>query len=92
MAGDPALLIVDGPTTALDVTTQAQALNLLADSQQRRGPAYLFITHSLAAVRYISHRVAVIYLGGIFEIAPARTFFDRPRHPNAEALVYAVPA
>jgi peptide/nickel transport system ATP-binding protein len=89
-AGDPRLVVCDEPTSALDVSVQAAILNLLADLQRREGVTYLFISHDLGVVRYLSDRIAVLYLGRVMEIGPAETVFSGPHHPYTEALLSAV--
>jgi peptide/nickel transport system ATP-binding protein len=91
LAGEPDVLVADEPTTALDVTIQAQILDLLRDLQRERHLALLLITHDLAVVAGMAHRVALMYAGQIVEIAPAGDFFARPCHPYAQALLRALP-
>jgi peptide/nickel transport system ATP-binding protein len=90
-AGDPRIVVCDEPTSALDVSVQAAILNLLTDLQRREQVTYLFISHDLGVVRYLSDRIAVLYLGRIMELGPAERVFSGPHHPYTEALLSAVP-
>ncbi len=91
-AGEPKLVVCDEPTSALDVSVQAAILNLLVELQAKERVSYLFISHDLGVVRYVSDRIAVLYLGRLMELGPSEVVFSRPHHPYTEALLSAVPA
>jgi dipeptide transport system ATP-binding protein len=88
---EPKILVLDEPVSALDVSIQAQILNLLADLQEKRGLTYVFISHALAVVRHVADSVMVMYLGRGVEVAPSETLFATPRHPYTQALLAATP-
>lgn len=87
----PEFIVFDEPTSSLDVSVQAQILNLVKELQQRHGYSYLFVSHNLSVIKHVSHRVAVMYLGKIVEAAPRHALFDRPLHPYTRALLTSVP-
>ena len=88
---DPEFIVADEPVSALDVSIQAQILNLLMDAQSERGLTYMFITHDLAVVKHFCSKVAVMYLGTVCELSPTAMLFETPRHPYTQALLSAIP-
>ena len=91
-AGDPRVVVCDEPTSALDVSVQAAILNLLVELQAKKQVSYIFISHDLGVVRYLSDRIAVLYLGQVMELGPASEVFSGPHHPYTEALLSSVPS
>ena len=92
LAVDPEFIVADEPVASLDVSIQAQVVNLLQDLKERLGLALLFISHDIAVMRHVADRIAVVYLGKLMEIGPARVLCEAPRHPYTEALLSAVPS
>lgn len=91
LSTEPSLLVLDEPTSALDVSIQAKIINTLVRIQKERNLGYLFITHDLSLMRNIAHRVAIMYLGRIMELAPAQVFFEKPLHPYTRMLLSSIP-
>jgi oligopeptide transport system ATP-binding protein len=91
LAVRPSFMVLDEPTSSLDVSVQAQILSLLRGLQKDRGLTYLFISHSLAVIRQVCDRIAVMYLGRLVELAPARLLFENPKHPYTKALLSSIP-
>lgn len=92
MALNPDFIVCDEPVSALDVSIQAQVLNLLRDLQEKKGLTYLFITHNLSVVRHISDHICVMYLGQVVEMCPTKELFKLPLHPYTKALLSAIPS
>lgn len=91
LALNPKIIVADEPVSALDVSVQAQVINLMKELQKKLNLTYLFISHDLSVVKYISNRIAIMYLGRIVEIGDAKSIYDRPMHPYTEALFSAIP-
>ena len=91
LAAQPDFIVCDEPISALDVSIQAQIINLMQDLQQSIGLTYLFIAHDLSMVRHLSHRIAVMYLGSLVELADSASLFSEPQHPYSQALLSAIP-
>ena len=91
LALEPKLIVADEPVSALDVSIQAQILNLLKELQERHGLTYLFISHDLAVVKYMADRIGVMYLGKLVEVGPARDIYERAAHPYTKALIDTIP-